>query len=362
MKNPKKFFPALKSGVYANTAAYGVLHERLFDWRQEHDLDYLIGGGVMKTETTHKLIGTVRKTVANFFSCKAKNVALVPNFSIGLNLLLEGLNTEHKVLLLEGDYPSVNWPFEQRGFTTSYVAINENLEKRIYEKIKSEDINILALSLVQWLNGIKIDLDFLKKLKLDFPNLLIIADGTQFCGTTDFNFEDSGIDVLGASAYKWLLSGNGNGFMLCKDVVADVFNLKAIGFNSVNGDLNGRDAMYFTKHLEPGHLDTLAFGSLKRSLELMQEKGMPKIEGQLIKLSQIAKEKFNELHLLEDAVIHRKQHSTIFNIKANEDMFHKLTENDIVCSQRGTGVRLSFHFYNTADDIDTITEILKNKS
>ena len=37
-----KEFPILDQNIYANTAAYGIMYDGLLDWRQEHDLDYLI--------------------------------------------------------------------------------------------------------------------------------------------------------------------------------------------------------------------------------------------------------------------------------------------------------------------------------
>lgn len=359
MENTRKHFPVLSHSIYANTASAGLLNDDLMEWRQEHDLDYLIGGSTMKTKAMRDGIPEVRKTVANFFGAKTENTALLPNFSLGLNMLLEGLGREHNILLLRNDYPSVNWPFECRDFNIFYAAQDANLESNMLEKIKSEEISVLALSLVQWVNGIKIDMDFLKSLKKDFPELIIIADGTQFCGTTDFNFEDSGIDVLGTSGYKWLLGGYGNGFFLFKDGLENNFSLKTIGFNAANINLNGRDDIRFAKHLEPGHLDTLNFGSLKFSLEYLQSLGKSTVGNQLKKLSSKAKREFTELGLLEDAVTARKSHSTIFNIKGGDEMFQKLSDNNVVCSQRGDGIRLSFHFYNTEKDINTIVQLLK---
>ena len=359
MENTKKHFPVLSQYVYANTAMAGLLNDSLMAWRQEHDLDYLIGGSAMKSKARFELIPQVRETVAQFFQAKSENTALVPNFSLGLNILLEGLGNEHSVLLVQNDYPSVNWPFEYRNYKVSYVTLNENLEQNILEKLKSENISVLALSLVQWVNGIRIDLDFLKRLKQDFPALIIIADGTQFCGTTDFNFEDSGIDVLGASAYKWLLGGYGNGFFLFKDRIKDSFLVKTMGFNAADTNVALRDDVRFAMHFEPGHLDTLNFGSLKFSLDYLQSLGKTVIEDQLQKLSEKAKREFSEMGLLADAVVARKSHSTIFNIKGGDAIFKKLTDHKVICSQRGDGIRLSFHFYNSEKDIDTIVQLMK---
>ena len=264
-------------------------------------------------------------------------------------------------MLLKNDYPSLNWVFETRNFNREYIPIDANLEETIYTTVKTKGIDILALSVIQWINGIKIDLKFLKKLKTEFPGLMIIADGTQFCGTQKFDFEESGIDILGASTYKWLLAGYGNAFLLVKEDIKDRFDLKAIGNGSVDRDITKRDDIPFCKHLEPGHLDSLNFGSLKFSLQFLQGIGREKIERYLKNMSQKAKYELSELGLLEESVEQRTEHSTIFNIKGDRALYKRLRSNEVVCAQRGSGIRLSFHIYNTEDEVDRIVKILQSE-
>ncbi|CAM3293368.1 aminotransferase class V-fold PLP-dependent enzyme [Zobellia roscoffensis] len=359
MKNTRKHFPVLSQYIYANTASAGLLNDDLMEWRQEHDLDYLIGGSNFRNKVAAKLVSETREVVANFFGAKKENTALVQNFTLGLNMLVEGLDRSHKILLVKDDYPSLNWPFEYRGFDVSYVELCASLEESIRNKIQEQNISVLALSLVQWTNGIQISMNFLTYIKNKFPNLKIIADGTQFCGTSNFDFESSPLDVLGASAYKWLLSGYGNGFMLFKDGMEDVFAVKTIGYNASGHDMDARDKIPFANRFEPGHLDTLNFGSLKFSLEYLNSLGKATIENQLKLLSKKAKEEFGRLGLLSKNVLEREGHSTIFNIKGDNALFEKLTENGVICSQRGEGIRLSFHFYNSEEDIDKVVKILK---
>ena len=358
MQNLRKKFPVLNQCIYANTASAGLLSEDLMEWRQGHDLDYLIGGSQMKLKGFAHM-PEIKKTLAKFFNCKPENVALTPNFSLGFNLLLEGLPKDKKVLLVNKDYPSVNWPFETRNFERDYVDADEHMEENIRARVKKGDIDVLALSLVQWVNGVRIDFDFLKDLKKEFPNLIILADGTQYCGTEPFDFETSGIDILGTSAYKWMLAGYGNGFFLVKDAVMDQFELRGIGNGSVNNDASKRDSITFCKFLEPGHLDSLNFGSLEFAVDFLDEIGLDNVQAHLQKLSKKAISTFSELDLLQPAITKRKQHSTIFNVKGDEKLFNKLTEENIVASPRGGGIRLSFHFYNTEEEIDVVGTLLK---
>lgn len=358
MEKARKEFPALRNQNYVNTPVYGPLYDSLLDWRQEHDLDFLLKASDMRDKSL-KIISDTRTTVGEFFKCKRENVALINNFSTGMNMFLEGLDNKQKVLLLENDYPSVDWPFASRDFPITYVEMDANLEDRILEAVKKENISILALSVVQWQNGIRIDFGFLDELKKEYPDLLIIGDGTQFLGNTNFDFEASPFDVLGASGYKWLLAGYGNGFMLFKDWVKERCALKTIGFNAANARPELKNEVRFARRFEPGHLSCLNFGSLKFSLDFLSEVGMDNIERHNLELAEKAKHEFTQLGLLQEAVVERKIHSTIFNIKANDALFRLFVDHDVICAQRGDGIRVGFHFYNTEENINAIVRILK---
>ena len=122
----------------------------------------------------------------------------------------------------------------------------------------------------------------------------MVADGTQFLGTTDFNFYESGLDVLGASAYKWLLAGYGNGFFMIKEEAQTKIFPKTIGFNSADATFGNREEIPFIKLFEPGHQDTLNYGSLQHSIQWLEEMGKNNIESKLNDLVSTAKLKFTD--------------------------------------------------------------------
>ena len=101
-----------------------------------------------------------------------------------------------------------------------------------------------------------------------------------------------------------------------------------------------------------GHLDTLSFGSLCFSLNNLSKYGIKKIENKINILSTYGRNRFEEKNLLSDKIERREKHSNIFNIKADDIIHNKLLKHKIICSKRGDGLRLSFNFYNTKDEID----------
>jgi selenocysteine lyase/cysteine desulfurase len=353
----KKGFPALQQCTYLNTAYSGLLHEEVWETRQEHELDFLIFGGLKKEKQAEIFTG-VRETVGRFFNCEANRVALLPNFSFGFNSLLEGVEPDSEILLLQDDYPSISWPVKSRGFKSRFVEINENLEENIKQAFKHKAPDVFAFSIVQYINGILIDLDFIKNLKQEYPNTLFVADGTQFCGSSKFDFEASGLDVMLASGYKWLNAGYGNAFALFKSGVEKKVFPKLLGFNSLQGKYKASEGNFIGR-FEPGHLDSFNFISLEAALKLLEEIGMDEIESRIFQLKAEVFEALKDLNLLEDAVLKRKAHSSIFNIKGGEKLYNQLRAEDIIVSRRGDGIRLAFHYYNDSEDLKILLKALK---
>ncbi|MEL4307917.1 aminotransferase class V-fold PLP-dependent enzyme [Joostella sp. CR20] len=354
-----KDFPVLSQYTYANTAASGLLSESLMEWRQGHDIDFLIGGSKFR-ESVNEQIEAVRKGVADFFDAEKTQTVLTPNFSFALKTFVSGLELSKKILLLEDDYPSLNWPFESAGFKdVSTIKLTENLEQSIESAFSDAQPDVFAFSIVQYVNGIKIDLEFINRLKEKYPKTIFVADATQYGGTESFSFKNSGIDVFGGSGYKWMLAGYGNGYMLIKDDVAKMLYTESLKFQPRKEDFL-QHKNHITSHFEPGHHDTLNFGSLLFAIDQFTEIGVSEITAHLHELSEYAKEKFSALNLLSPMVVNRKQHSTIFNLSVSAKMIEALKARGIVFSLRGDGVRVSFHLYNTKKDIDKIANILKH--
>ncbi len=281
----------------------------------------------------------------------------MPNFSYGFNTILESIDKPAKILLLENDYPSINWAVESRDFHVIFAAIDENLEANIISRIEVEKPEFFAFSLVQWINGVKINVEFLKKLKAKFPELIIIADGTQYFGTEAFDFDASGIDIAVSSCYKWMNAGYGNGFILFNESVQGKISPKNLGFGSLQGKYKAHEGNFIGK-FEPGHYDTLNFGSLKVAIDLIQQTGMNVISEKIGELKHLARERFARAGLLEEWTLQREDYSSLFNIKGDEQLFNKLKGEGIITSLRGEGIRVSMHYFNSDKDLNRLFKAL----
>lgn len=350
MKNLRKEFPVLSQYTYLNTASSGLLYDKLLEYRQDQDLDFLLKGSLYR-DNQAEFLNSVRKTIAKFCHATDGDVVLIPNFSMGFNILLNGFKRDQKILLLEEDYPSINFAVASKRFDVYCAKIDENVEENIVNAINEHRPEVFAFSLVQYSNGIAIDLNFIKQLKAEYPEIVFIADGTQFFGTQIFDFQNSGIDIVGCSGYKWLLGGYGNGFLLFNNNILEKTTsekyLRTARDQKYPGSYTSLSARF-----EPGHLDTFNFGSLQCSLNYLTNIGLANIQNHLQILREYTKLKLTEKGLLVSSVWKRNYHSSIFAIPGDQKLFETLKNNQIITTFRNEKIRISLHFYNTKEEID----------
>ncbi|WP_412469098.1 aminotransferase class V-fold PLP-dependent enzyme [Pedobacter sp. KLB.chiD] len=356
----KPSFPILEEYTYLNTANSGILSTHLAEWRTQHDEAFMAAGSVFKMENMF-LIAELRNNIAKYFGSKPENTYLVQNFSLGFNILLNGLDRHQRFLILEEEYPSVSYPIMSMGFDYHRVQIDEKLEENIIKAVEKFKPTILAFSMVQYISGLRMDEDFIKKIKTTYPDLLLVGDGTQFLGTTAFNFEKSGLDALIGSGYKWLLAGYGNGYVMLSDQMKDAIYAKNKLADLPSAPfLKGKD--HLSMCFEPGHLDTLNFGTLNESLNDLGAMGFDYIEKTTQTISNQARLALNERGLVADWMLRRKYQSNIMSMLLDQKMVDRLAAAKILCSPRGAGTRISFHFYNTEDDLNRLLAILDGRN
>ncbi len=355
--NVKSFFPVTEHQIYLNTAASGLLPKPILEAKQK-DLSefYEKGSGYLGKENT--LVNQTKEKIAAIYNAKPNRIAITPNFSLAYNAVLDALPRDLTFLCLDEDYFSVVMPLKVKNINHHSIPIGHDFEEKIYDYISVHEIDVLSVSIVQYLSGIKIDVEFFKRLKTDFPHLKILVDATQYLGTESFDFADSGIDLLISSCYKWLNAGYGNAITLMSDDLYDMITPRQIGANSYydKADLKVSPMGYF----EPGHYDLNSIVALQKALEFHYDQiGIAFIEKQIKAISVKAHQELNALDLVEEHVKLRKTHSTIFMLKITQEKFDDFQKAKIILSKRGQGLRISFNYFNTFDDLEHLIDFLK---
>ena len=346
----RKSYPASEKYIYLNTPATGLISKELVAYRRRIDEELLIDSSV-KRESIWEEMDEVKSSIHALINCDISRVALIPNFSYGINMLLPLLK-DKKFLVMENEYPSLLWPLQMGDFDVSYAKNGSNMESNIEQTLKKSNAEVFIFSIVQFINGIQIDLSFIKSLKKRNPDLIIIADGTQFLGTDTFNFDESGIDVFALSAYKWMTAGFGNGFIAFSEQILERINPSSAGYNAFRKfgwDRETPKAFLF----EPGHQALINFGSLGFAIKELQNIGLSNIKKHNLSLVKKAYEFLLPLGLVEESVVNRPTQSSIIVMKDKPGLFQSLKDANILAIQR-EGIRIGFHFYNNEEDVKAL--------
>lgn len=352
----RDYFDIPNDIIYLNTPGNGLMPRSHYTWRATREKDFFDVRGDLRDQQP-AFISEVKTEWSRLFQCPATNVFLTPNFSFGFNTLLDGLPQGLKYAILEEDYPSLNYPVISRQLEFVHIPVDTNVEENILSCIAVHHIDVLLLSIVQYINGLKIDLEFIKRLKLQYPDLIIIGDATQYMGTEPFDFHNSGFDAVGGSGYKWMMAGFGNGYMMLSD------RLMASLYKSAQQGSKPKEAMWSSKSIldtffEPGHQDTLSHGTLLQSVHFLNHLGLDSIQEYLQDLTQYAYQKLDERDLLLAAIKSRKIKSSLINVQLDPTHYGLLMSKGIKCYPRGTGIRIGIHLYNSKEDIDNLIEVI----
>lgn len=353
----KTFFPQTKNQIYLNTPACGLISKNVLEQKQRDNQLFFEQGSLFLKDEDDVALQTKLK-ISKIFNADVDRIGLTSNFSLAFNAILDALNPSITFLCLKEEYPSVTLPIESRGFNLKSIPISSGIENDIYQSVKIYKPDILALSKVQYLSGIHLETSFFQKLKKDFPNIKILVDATQYLGTEDFDFKQSGIDLLISSGYKWLNAGLGVAIVMMSNELYQDLNPKQVGSNSVQNKI--KKTFKPMGFLEPGHYDMLPIKSLQSALSLHYEEiGIDKISQHHKSLSRDAFEIFKSRKLLDGHVSKREQHSSIFNLNISQDKFQDFEKANIILSKRGQGLRIGFHYHNTIDDLNRFLDFIK---
>ena len=338
-------FPFINSSLYFNTAYVGLMSKSLLNYRNKVELKYLNTGDQFKIDAYNK-IDLIQKSISDFISSKKNNTFFIPNFSIGIRIVLDRIWDEAKVLIIEEEYPSIISALEERDFLVHKLNLSNKIEELIYDSIKNNKIEVIVLSLVQYITGYKIDFQFLNELKNKFPDIIIIGDASQYCGTDFFNFSNSPFDVIISTGYKWVLAGFGNGFL-------------AFSENFIERTKSSTEIIYNKVYV--GHFDILSAYSLLFSIKKLDEMNFRFLVKENKRLIVNLKEELIEMGL-NPFLNKKRSDSSILSIPYDKKIYKLLIKNKVSFSLRGEFIRFSIHFYNNQSDVENLISILKEKN
>ncbi len=307
----------------------GAMQDVLAGWQR----------GTLQPPDFDAFVGRSRVAWASLAGVDPSWVATGPSVSTFVGLIAASMPEGAEVLLAEGDFTSVLFPFlvqERRGVTVRVVPLEE-----IVDSVRAQT-TLVAVSAVQSADGRVIDVDALVAAAAEHGTQVLL-DTTQSCGW--LAVDCSRVDYAVCGAYKWLLAPRGTAFLSMRPERLEAITPHAANWYA-GGDIWGSiygtplrladDARRFD--ISPAWL---CWAGAAPSIELVAS-----FDPEAVRAHDVG---------LADAFLDRlglpPQGSAIVTVDA-PGAAEALAAAGVRAAVRAGKVRLSFHVYNDESDID----------
>jgi len=367
-------FPWTAATTYLNNASVGPLPERTrlaleaFNARrtaphQLPDRDVLA------------MHAAARVAAAELIGAVPEEIALVPSTSVGLNIAARALPLQRGdiVLVSDREFPANVYPWQAlrgQGVELELAPATSDGwpdEDHLVERLADPRVRVLAVSLVQFSNGFRADLERLSA-ACRANGAYLVVDAIQGLGHTPLDVRRLAVDLLACGGQKWLLSPFGSGFLYVRRELAATLEPVAVGWTGYEGNDDYANLTRYTdtlrddaRRFEVGTMGTQDVIGLTTSLGLLEELGIEAIAAYVHALAEpvLAWARRHEIRVVspQDG-IHR---SAIVCVAPDDARaaHRQLKAAGIVCALREGAIRFSPHCYNTLEEMEKVVEVLE---
>jgi cysteine desulfurase/selenocysteine lyase len=314
-----------------------------------------------------------RMLAAEMLCARPEQVAFMRNTSDALSTVANGLKWRdgENVVTFRREFPSNVYPWLRlRDAYGVKVRFCEERDGRVdvNELIGLIDnkTRVVAISHVQYGSGFRSDLERIGR-SARLHDALLVVDVIQGMGALPISVEAELIDAAAGACHKWLLAPEGVGLLFLSDRARERIQPTLVGWMSVPQpeDYDNFDQAWAGDALawETGTGPIALIHGLEASLSLLRDTGIARIAAHLEELTDYLCERVRGRNYKIVSSRLGGEKSQIVCIQAPGEwspmeLYQHLKKQDIISAPRGRGLRISPHFYNTAEDIDALVRAL----
>ncbi len=313
-----------------------------------------------------------RELIARMIGANAGEIVLTTNTSWGVNLAAYALPLGPGDIVLgsEGEFPANIYPWmaaaKARGFTFERLPLAGTAtdEEAVLRRIASDPrVKGVALSWVSFWSGCRIDLARIGS-ACRSRGIWFAVDAIQGLGPLTLDLRTTPVDILSSGAQKWLCSPWGSGFAYVREELCRTLEPPAVGWLA---QASSGDFSRFLDYDDTWHADSRKFEvgtipyqdivGMNATLELMLELGLPAIEAHVRALTTRLVEwagGARGVHLVTPEAASRRAGIVAISTPDLDGDSKRLRAAQVTHSVREGAIRLSPHFHNTMDDVETV--------
>lgn len=315
----------------------------------------------------------LRARLARLLNAPAiSDVALVKNTSEALSFVAFGLdwNAGDQIVISNEEFPSnrVVWEaLRPLGVEVVQVSLAGSDPEAALLDACGPRTRLMAISAVQYASGLRLDLPRLGD-ACERHGVLLCIDAIQQLGALPFDVQQSRCAFAMADGHKWMLGPEGLGVFYCRSDLRERLKLHEYGWHMLEhaGDYDRTEwqPARSARRFECGSPNMLGAVALEASLSLLEDVGMENVAHQLAERVDHLQRELSAMPGLQVlSPVDAARRSGIVTFRANGQdhtrLFERLKAEQIVCAQRGGGIRFSPHFYTSSEVLDQTLGILR---
>jgi selenocysteine lyase/cysteine desulfurase len=366
----RKEFPVLERKTYLNSGSYCALANEVKCAFEAYMEDRLLVGANWDVWVTKN--ESVRSLVARLLNAIPDEIAVTASVSAGLNALASALDfsgPRNKVVVSDFEFPTnaqIWHAQEPRGARVVHVprAADGYIPLGQFERAIDEHTQLVAITHVCFRNGAKLDIPGIVRLARA-KGARVLLDCYQSVGSLAIDVKALDVDFAAGGMLKYLLGTAGIGFLYARDsLVRGLVPLNSGWFAQAEitaMDITANRPAPNARRFEAGTPPVVNCYAAEAGLKMLLRVGTPAIEERVFALTRRCMEGLEEIGWpsvtpREDA---RRGATVAVPSRDSARLTQELMKRDIVTSYRDDNMRASFHFYNNADDVNTLVAAMK---
>jgi selenocysteine lyase/cysteine desulfurase len=352
--------------IYLNTCSQGALSDAVQAGLEGYIATWHEQGSPWETWVNR--YEEARTAFAQFINASPDEVAIVTSVSAGINAVASALSFRErkKVVMGEFEFPTMGhiWLAQRpRGAAVEFVSAEGNrIPARNYETTIDRDTLIVPLTRVCFKNGFRSEVSAITQIA-HRSGALVMLDDYQDCGTRPVDVKAMGLDFFLTGTLKYLLGPPGLAFMYVRKELIPTLVPTVTGWfaqtNPFAYDPQTFDLSPTARRFESGSPSVPNVYAAIPGFQLLQEIGMENVAAHVEKLAQSLLRCARDLGIRAKTPADSTGPLVVLQCKDAPLLVQKLSESGIVASNRHDGLRISFHIYNTRDDVTAVVEVLK---
>ncbi|HEX8896345.1 MAG TPA: aminotransferase class V-fold PLP-dependent enzyme [Terriglobales bacterium] len=352
--------------IYLNTCSQGPLSDAVQAGFEDYLASWHEQGSPWERWIEH--YEAARAAFAQFINASPDEVAIVTSVSAGINSVASALNFRErpKVVMGEFEFPTMGhvWLGQRvRGADVRFVSAESNsIPIAHYEEAVDHQTLIVPLTHVCFKNGFRSEVTAIAEIA-HRRGAFVMLDDYQDCGTRPINVKAMDLDFYLTGTLKYLLGPPGLAFLyvrkelipsLVPSVTGWFAQANPFAYNPQHFELSPT-----ARRFESGTPSIPNVYGAMPSFQRFEKIGMDEVAHHIKSLTQQLLRSASEMGIVAKTPADSAGPLVVLPSRDSAELVQKLAKNQIVASNRHDGLRISFHVYNTTDDVDAVTEILK---